>query len=454
MKDKMKKNLLLLLGIILLNACTTTTDSNSTKTTTVVPLPPTNLTGKAISTTETNLSWTDNSTNELGFKIERKSGLGSYSVVGTTNTNELIFNDSNLSPNTAYTYRVYAYNNTGNSLTYSNEITVTTNTPITLPTLTTTIASSITGNSAVSGGNITFDGGATITARGIVWNTSTNPTIANNKTVDGIGIGTFTSNLQNLTSATTVYLRAYATNSIGTSYGNEISFTTKNVNLGYGLIAYYPFDGNANDTSTNGNNGIISNVIQTNDRNGITNSAYEFNGVNSRILVSNSVSLNPESITICGWYNMYQLPTGLPGQSGDVALVNKWYQGLNCLSNSDTYSIEIANSNNNPVLIGATSNYTGTSFYSNTNTISNSWQFFTFTHDKITGGKLYLNGVQVSSNSLGGAICRSTNPLYIGADNNRGNLWRFFKGKIDDIGIWNRALTQDEITALYNGQKP
>lgn len=448
------KRLLLILGLILITSCSTTTDSDGTKTTTVVPFAPTNLTGKAFSPTEINLTWTDNSTNELGFKVERKTGSGSYSVVGMTTTNELNFNDANLSPSTTYTYRVYAYNGTGNSLTYSNEITLTTNTPITLPSLTTTIVSSITGNSALSGGNITSDGGANITARGIVWNSNTNPTIANNKTVDGIGTGTYTSILQNLTSSTTFYVRAYATNSIGTSYGNEISFTTKNINLNNGLVAYLPFNGNANDTSGNGNNGIVSNAILSSDRNGINSSAYEFNGVNSRILVNNSTSLNPESITISGWYNMYQTPTGSPGGDGDVALVNKWFQGLNCFNNSDTYNIEIANRNNGPVLVGATSNYTGVSFFSNTNSLSNSWQFFVFTHDKVSGGKLYLNGIQVSTNSIAGAICKSTNPLYIGADNNRGNLWRFFKGKIDDIGIWNRALSQDEVTALFNGQKP
>lgn len=227
----MKKTLLLLLVTIVLTGCTTSTDSNGTKTTTVVPLSPSNLTGQAISTTEINLSWTDNSTNELGFKIERKTGTGTYSVINITNSNILTINDTNLFPSTTYTYRVYAYNNSGNSLTYSNEITVTTNSLITLPILTTTIASSVTTNSAVSGGTITSDGGTAITARGIVWNTSPNPTIANNKTADGTGIGTFISTLQNLTSATTIYSRAYATNTVGTSYGNEISFTTINNNI-------------------------------------------------------------------------------------------------------------------------------------------------------------------------------------------------------------------------------
>lgn len=190
-------------------------------------MPPSNLTGQAISTTEINLSWTDNSTNELGFKIERKTGTGTYSFINTTNSNIVTINDTNLIPSTTYTYRVYAYNNTGNSSTFSNEIAITTNTPITKPILTTTTPSSITKNSAISGGNISNDGGAAITARGIVWGTATNPTIANTtKTLDGIGTGIFSSNIQNLTPSTTIYARAYATNSAGTSYGNEITITT------------------------------------------------------------------------------------------------------------------------------------------------------------------------------------------------------------------------------------
>ena len=79
---------------------------------------------------------------------------------------------------------------------------------------------------ANSGGNIT-DGGASVTARGVVWNTSQNPTIAlSTKTIDGTGTGNFSSAISGLTPNTTYYLRAYATNSAGTAYGNEITFTT------------------------------------------------------------------------------------------------------------------------------------------------------------------------------------------------------------------------------------
>ncbi len=93
--------------------------------------------------------------------------------------------------------------------------------------VTTTAASSITATTASSGGNITNDGGAAITARGVCWSTSSNPTVAlATKTSDGSGTGLFSSTITGLTPVTTYYVRAYATNSAGTAYGPEISFST------------------------------------------------------------------------------------------------------------------------------------------------------------------------------------------------------------------------------------
>jgi hypothetical protein len=84
----------------------------------------------------------------------------------------------------------------------------------------------ITQTSATSGGSISDDGGAAITARGVVFSTSLNPTISDSKTTNGSGIGSFTSSLTGLTANTQYYLRAYATNSVGTAYGNLVEFTT------------------------------------------------------------------------------------------------------------------------------------------------------------------------------------------------------------------------------------
>ena len=95
-----------------------------------------------------------------------------------------------------------------------------------LPILTTTAVTGISGATAQSGGNITADGGNVITARGVCWNTTSGPSISNSKTTDGTGTGSFTSAIAGLNVGTTYYLRAYATNSAGTAYGNEVSLKT------------------------------------------------------------------------------------------------------------------------------------------------------------------------------------------------------------------------------------
>lgn len=120
----MKKLITLILGIAFVYSCSTSTDGNGN--TTAAPIPPSNLTGTVASSTQINLSWTDNSTNETGFKIERKTGTGTYAIIGTTATDVTTFNDTGLTASTTYTYRVYSYNVGGNSPTYSNELNLTT----------------------------------------------------------------------------------------------------------------------------------------------------------------------------------------------------------------------------------------------------------------------------------------------------------------------------------------
>lgn len=125
-----------------------------------------------------------------------------------------------LTAETTYYVRSYATNSIGT--VYGNEISFSTK----LPTITTSSVSSLTANSVTIGGNITDIGGAIVTERGVCWSTTTNPTITNNKTSDGIGTGSYTSQIDGLTAETTYYVRAYATNSIGTAYGNQITIST------------------------------------------------------------------------------------------------------------------------------------------------------------------------------------------------------------------------------------
>lgn len=170
-----------------------------------------------------------------------------------------------LTTSTTYYVRAYATNSAGTA--YGNEISfITQSTPvITLPTVTTTAISAITQTTAQSGGSVTSDGNATVTARGICWSTSSNPTIANNKTTDGIGTGSFTSSLTGLTANTTYNVRAYATNSTGTAYGSNISFTTSQT--GGGTVT--DIDGNIYHTVTIGTQvWLVENLKTIHYRNG------------------------------------------------------------------------------------------------------------------------------------------------------------------------------------------
>jgi len=115
-----------------------------------------------------------------------------------------------------------------------------------LPVLTTTELSNITSIIATSGGIVTDEGSSQVIARGVCWNTSPNPTTDNSKTSDGSGIGSFSSSITELSPGTIYYVRAYATNSVVTGYGNEITFTTKSVfdlfPLNVGNEYYYKYD--------------------------------------------------------------------------------------------------------------------------------------------------------------------------------------------------------------------
>jgi uncharacterized protein (TIGR02145 family) len=125
-----------------------------------------------------------------------------------------------------YYVRAYATNSKGTS--YGNEVSFTTF-AFYKPTLKTNSITNISANGAVSGGVISSDGGAPITAKGICWSTTSNPTITGNKTNDGTGSVSFTSQLSGLQEGAKYYVRAYATNSKGTSYGNEVSFTSNEI---------------------------------------------------------------------------------------------------------------------------------------------------------------------------------------------------------------------------------
>ena len=129
-------------------------------------------------------------------------------------------NISGLTAATTYHFRLVGVNSDGT--TNGNDMTFIPGTAA----VTTTAASSITTTSASSGGNVLYDGGFSVSAHGVCWGSSANPTVSGSHTTDGTGTGTYTSSLTGLTANTTYHIRAYATNANGTYYGDDLTFTT------------------------------------------------------------------------------------------------------------------------------------------------------------------------------------------------------------------------------------
>ena len=178
-----------------------------------------------------------------------------------TGTGSFTSSITGLNPGNTYYIRAYATNSVGTG--YSSQLSFTT--LALAPTLTTTISTSVTSVSAISGGNITNDGGSAVTARGVCWAITQNPTTANSKTTDGSGTGTFNSSLSGLLENTTYYLRAYAINSSGPAYGNELSFKTSA--SAYGTVT--DIDGNIYHYITIGTQAwMTENLKTTKYRNG------------------------------------------------------------------------------------------------------------------------------------------------------------------------------------------
>ncbi len=145
-----------------------------------------------------------------------------------TGTDSFTASITGLTAHTTYHVRAYATSSTGTA--YGADFSFTTAASAILPIVTTTPASSISTTTAASGGNVTSDGGGTVTARGVCWATTANPTMADNSIANGTGTGIFASTISGLTANTTYHVRAYATNAAGTTYGLDQNFTTTPAN--------------------------------------------------------------------------------------------------------------------------------------------------------------------------------------------------------------------------------
>ncbi len=219
-----------------------------------------------------------------------------------------------------------------------------------------------------------------------------------------------------------------------------------------GLVAYYPFNGNAEDESGNGNDGTVNGATLTEDRFGNKESAYSFDGVNDYIEIKNTKIMNPNYITISAWYFSDKSFQG----NGNNVIIHKpytshvnphyqWHLGI-C---GDQYS----SCNGQTIFSGsiATSNGNGVGLNHKTNNFIGIWHHLVMSFDD-TGIRFYLNGKlkEIKSFDSNFRIASYDTNIFIGK---HGNLNRqktdYTPGIIDDIRIYNRALSESEIQQLY-----
>jgi hypothetical protein len=217
-----------------------------------------------------------------------------------------------------------------------------------------------------------------------------------------------------------------------------------------GLVGWWPFNGNANDESGNGNNGTVNGATLTTDRFGVANKAYDFDGVDDFIELSDvSAMENIGSMTWSAWITCRSNPNN-PSELSSNRIISKELENVN-----DNRMTLIVNSNSDAQIFQFILNSsTNSSTASTEPIIFDSLYFITVVYDYSLNSErlqIYLNANLISQ-TVNGVVPSSApnNPynLKFGSHNNNTN----WDGKLDDIGIWNRALTACEISDLYNSQ--
>jgi hypothetical protein len=545
------------------------------------------------------LSWKQTNTQISGFVINRNENDGAMTEVAKTEKAVTTWSDETIIGGNKYGYQLVAY--AGDNLSNLQKVVIT---PVTgAVVITASSATDITPFSAIVGGNVTGDGGAAVTERGFCYGTSQNPTTANSKVVVGNGTGEFSGTITSLTANTTYYAKAYAINSQGTTYGNQITFNTpplqlsvspaiyeapkesgsrvftvtsnidwqvasdqtwcktnitsskgnspvvatfetntaigqrsalltfsavgvsnqivvvtqagteppvltitpdnQNVtntagtttftitsnvswtatsdqtwctitntsgtgngtfNVNYeanttnsqrianlsitglglsaktvtitqqsalptdGLVAYYPFNGNANDESGNGNNGIVYGATLTVDRKGIINSAYRFNGSDN--------------------YIKYPLLS-----SSNVITISLWFYWENTSANEMIFYNGFADRNGFGLLVSSNNGSIGNKL----GIIHGGLSYNILSNSPICPNNIWKNVIVIKENNLWKLLIDSQlistgtgSPNLATGSFTISYIANHFKGKIDDIRIYNRTLTETEIQQLYN----
>ncbi len=260
----------------------------------------------------------------------------------------------------------------------------------------------------------------------------------------------------NITAPTTTLCAGESVNLSISATGGAGSSSQLPANLQQGLVAYYPFNGNANDESGNGNNGVAGSQQLSDDRFGDNNSAYQFYRDYSKIVVNNSIlGVTPQSFSISLWMNADMLTdlTDSQGNAGaDIVCdrpISGWYYKYRFMYDQ--------NSNGGGAIRFASlssSSISGLGYYFS-NSIANQWYNVVVTSDILNNvNRMYINGSLVDENYEPIVYPMQNTPTTIGGNVYQGNANGdpSFKGKIDDLGFWNRALSPSEIQQLYSYQ--
>lgn len=378
-----------------------------------------------------------------GYKMfdgSSSSGMGKISVLA-----------ENLIVNTKYYYKAYCINSLGTS--YGEEYSFTTK-DLETPKLTTELNGSTTNSISVTGILANTDLIGTIISYGFYYSLQTgvkdtDPYVlstSNNKYNNSL---TFTVSIPSLLDGTTYYIKSFVKTARGITLGPEIAFKTlespTRIGLRSGLQVFYLFSGNANDAGTNKFNGVVSSATLTSDRFGQPNSAYYFDGGNNTKISTNYPGvLGNNARSFSFWVKRKDLVF-----NGTTIFsygnLNTWGQGIN---------IGLGKINENPLILFDNEGSASGPFF---NMIDDIWHHYVMTWDKsfgtsAVGVKIYIDGKYVQStwsfnpttiNTIAGVN------LLIGQYNPSKNDYRTFLGSIDDLGIWNRVLTDTEIQYLY-----
>lgn len=561
--------------------------------------------------TAVKLSWKQANTQISGFVINRNENDGTYTEIAKVEKSNLLWNDNNITGGKKYGYQLYAY--AGENLSNAQTVTIT---PLSGATVTTAVASGIAPYSAVLGGTVSSDGGATVTERGVCYGTTASPTIASNKLVIGSGIGEFSNTVSGLMPNTTYYVKAYAINSKSTAYGAEVSFTTSalllsvspaiynvakeagsrvftvNSNIDWqassnqpwctlnvsngkgnssviatfeanttvgqrsaaltfsgtgvsnqvavitqegtepavlsiapanqnvtntagtttititsnvswtatsdqawckivnssgsgnavltvnfdantnnsqrvatlsiiglglsaktvtitqqppisteGLVAYYPFNGNANDESGNNLNCDVKGTSMVSDRNNKPNTSMLFNGNSEMTKIDSDLFDLTNNFSICFWIYLNQA-------NRFCYIIDKHHRGID---NDGSWGINISASNY--ITFDATPFYSSSSSPHTTSINASTWIFIVYIYEKTSGlWKFYKNGHLDTQGNVQFSIQNTDKNFNVGYDHfgpNYGST-SYLNGVLDDIRIYNRTLTEIEIQQLYN----